>query len=137
MLAMGSRFKTLSPFLRVFFWRDFLFENYFGQYFFWWNFFQKKFSQKKILAKIGLLWGQDSKQYPHFYEYFFGENFCSRFFCDYFFGENFLARIFVRDFFDGYFLEEFFPKKILEIIGWLVSLRTTYKAHSSIIKDFS
>jgi len=76
MLAMGSRFKTLSPFLRLFFWReffwreffwreffwrDFLFENYFGQYFFWWNFFQKKFSQKKILAKIGLLWGQDSK----------------------------------------------------------------------------
>jgi hypothetical protein len=70
---------------------------------------------------------------------FFGENFFGEnFFGENFFGENFFGEnFFGENFFDGYFLVEFFAKKILAKIGWLVSLRTTYKAHSSLIKDFS
>ena len=105
-LAMGSRFKTISPFWRVFFWREFFWQEFFGEKFFWrvffgenfvdsifwWKFFQKKFSQKS--ARYGV---KIQKSIPIFTSIFlarifFGENFYSRiFFCENFLRENFYS----------------------------------------------
>jgi len=95
---------------------------------------------------MGWLSGQDSKQWPHFYEHFFGRTFFwTYFFLDVlFFGRTFFGRTFFWTyffldvllldvlFFDVLFMAYFFKKMYVKI-GWLALLRSTYKARSSLI----